>query len=168
MKKQAVILSLLLLLVFVAGCGTKTTGETTRIICDDTCKKEKESYTNEVNALLTQAQEITGKIKNDWKSVTQKDLEEITALKDQVSVLKMPQDFEMIHDYYLRAFGHYVEAGNYVVIANEKYASSSNSLNVELRNEMLTSVLNKVQEARKIIVYADEEVKFAADIIPKT
>lgn len=33
MKKQAVLLSLLLF-VFIAGCETKTTGEVTRVVCD--------------------------------------------------------------------------------------------------------------------------------------
>ncbi len=166
MKKQAIALSLLILLVFLAGCGTKTTGGVTKDVCDDLCKQERDDYIKGVNDLLAQAQVIIAKT-IEWKSVTKKDLADITSLKDQVSVLKVPQDFELVHDYYSRAFGHYIEAVDYVVTANEKYASSSNTLNLELRNEMLTSVLNKVQEARKIMVYADEEVKFANNVIPK-
>lgn len=150
----------------MSGCKSLTTGKVTVNVCDDLCQQEKDAYVQGINTLLAQAQTITSKIE-DWKTVTKKDLEDITSLKDQVSALKVPKDFELVHDYYSRAFNHYVEAVTHVVTANDMRSQASGSSNVQFRNAKLTNVVDSIQEARRIMVYADEEVKFATNVIPK-
>lgn len=166
MKKQAILPILLVLLVVISGCKTITTGKAAADICDDTCQQEKDNYIKNINNLLTQAQSITSKV-GSWKTVTKEDMDKITSLKNQVSALKIPKDFEMVHDYYQRAFNHYVEATNYLIKANEEYSLASDFTNLQTRNIAMTKVVSNVQEANKILVYAEEEVKFATKLISK-
>lgn len=165
MGKQAILAMLLLLLAFVSGCNTGTTGEATKDVCDDLCQQERAGYVKEVNTFLTQAQEITAKI-GAWKTVTKEDLELITSLKNQVFALNIPEGFDLAQDYYQRVFNHYVEAIDYVVKANEEYASDT--LNVQSRDIAMSKVVYNLQEANKILIYADEETKFAARLVAKT
>ncbi len=167
MKNQVIILSFLILIVFLAGCQTKTTGRITKDVCDDKCQLEKDNYIKNVNELLIQSQEITSKI-SEWKTVTQEDLELMKSLRDQVSVIKPPEGFEMAQDYYTRAFNHYVEAVGYVMKAKGQYESASDPSSVQARNVAMTIVINDIQEANKLLIYADEEVKFATRLVSKT
>lgn len=155
----------LLVLLFVSGC--KTTGKAATDVCDDSCQQGREEYIKEINTFRIQAQEITVKV-DEWKTITKKDLEDVTTLRDQVSALNAPTDFDMVHDYYQRAFNHYVEAIDYAVKANEEYALASDPSNIETHNMAMSKVINNVQEANKILIYAEEEVKFATRIISKS
>ena len=166
MKKRTVLIGLFVMLFLMSGCKSLTTGKVTVNVCDDLCQQERDEYVQGINTFLAQAQVITSKIEY-WKSVTKKDLGDITSLRDQVSDLKVPKDFELVHDYYSRAFGHYVEAVTHVVTANDMLSQASGSSNTQLHNAELTKVVDNIQEARKIMVYADEEVKFANNVIPK-
>lgn len=169
MEKRMMIAGFFVLLILMSGCKTGvtetgttgTTGTVTKEICDDTCQGERDAYAKSVNDLLTQAQAIIAEIP-EWRSVTKKDLADMTTLKDKVSALKVPEGFETAHDYYQRAFNDYVEAVASVVKANEGYSKISGISDVQSRNAALTKVLDDVQNASKILVYADEEVKFAA------
>jgi len=173
MKKRVIIPIIFMLVLFLSGCKSPTTGKVASdvtvddivVTCDSACRQEKNDYLASINDLLTQAKVIISKTDN-WKSITKKDLADITGLKDKVSGLKAPQDFETVHKYYTSAFNHYVEAVGYVAAANEKYSSSSDITDMALHNKILTDVLDQVQEAQKTLVYADEEVKFATNIIP--
>lgn len=167
MKKQVITSILLVLLIILSGCGTETTGGVTKEICDDTCQQARDDYITEVNALLIRAQEITAKITEDWKTVTKQDLKEVISKKEQFSALTAPTNFEMVHDYYGRAFNHYVKAVDFAVEANEQYASASDPENIQSRNMLMSKVVNNIQEANKLLIYADEEVKFATRLVSK-
>ncbi len=166
MKKQVILPTILVLLVLLSGCKTLTTGKAAADICDDTCQQEKDNYIKNINDFLTQAQITTSKV-DSWKTVTKEDMDKITSLKNQVSALKMPKDFEMVHDYYQRAFNHYVEAIDYIIKANEEYSLASDFTNLQTRNIAMTKVVNNIQEANKALIYAEEEVKFATRLVSK-
>lgn len=163
MKNQVIIA--VLLSIFLSGCGVYTS-KTTADICDDVCQQEKDDYIQSVNAFLAQAQAITSKI-GEWKTFTETDLESVISLRDQVSTIKIPKDFGMIHDYYQKAFNHYVEAVEYVVKANEDYELASGTSNIQVHNMATSRVVHNIQEANKLLIYADEEVKFATRVVSK-
>lgn len=160
MKKRVTALLLLLLVVLMSGCKSITTGKAAADVCDDKCQQGRDAYVNSMNDLLAQASVITSKA-SAWKTVTKEDLDALTALRDKVVALSVPDDFELVHDYYIRAFNHYVEAVTKIVGANNEYFSGSDVSNVAARNIAMAVVVNNVQEANKILIYADEESKFA-------
>jgi len=164
--KNQVIIAIFFLSIFLSGCSVYTS-KTTADICDDACQQERDVYINQVNALLAQAQGITSKV-NEWKTVTREDLDLITSFKTQISTLSIPEDFDMVHDYYKRAFNDYVKAIDYVVSANEEYSLASGSLDMQSRNIAMSQVVHNVQEANKLLIYADEEVKFATRLVSKS
>lgn len=162
MKKRVTALLLLLLVVLMSGCKSITTGKAAADVCDTQCQQEKDEYANVMNSFLVQAKEVIVKA-DDWKSVTKEDLEKVVSLRDKVAVLNAPEDFKLVHDYYTRAFNHYVEAITKIANANNEY--SSDASNVAAHNIAMTIVIKNVQEANKILVYADEESKFATKLM---
>ncbi|MDP2909312.1 MAG: hypothetical protein Q8N77_05905 [Nanoarchaeota archaeon] len=164
MKKRVTALLLLLLVVFMSGCKSITTGKAAANVCDTQCQQEKDGYANVMNSFLVQIKEVTVKA-DDWKSVTKEDLEKVVSLRDKVVALNVPEDFKLVHDYYTRAFNHYVEAVTKIVSANNEYSSGSDVSNVAAHNIAMTIVVNNVQEANKILIYADEESKFATRLM---
>lgn len=164
MKTHAILVTFLVLLIFVSGCNTLTTGKTTADVCDDNCQAERDVYIQKTSNLLAQAQEITAKVE-DWKTVTKEDLTTIMSLKDEISSLSMPKDFDMAHDYYQRAFNNYVKAIDFIVGANEQHKLASDASNVPSRNIAMSQVINNIQEANKLLIYADEEAKFATRLV---
>lgn len=167
MKKQVIITVLFLTLFLLAGCDTFTS-KATADICDDTCQQERDDYTQKVNSFLVQAEEITAKVdEGKWKTVTEEDFEKIKFLKSQVFALNVPDGFELIQEYYQRAFTHFVEAIDFVVAANENYGLASDTIDVQAHNVMTSQVVYNVQEANKKLIYAEEEVKFATRMLSK-
>lgn len=164
MKKQVMIAVFLLSLVFLAGCGY--TSKATADVCDDTCQQERDDYIQQVNALLKQAEVITAKV-DEWKTVTKEDLGMIISLKNQVFTLNVPKDFDMAQDYYQRAFTHFVEAIDFVVNANEAHGLASDTTNIQTHNMMTSQVVYNIQESNKLLIYADEEIKFAMRLVSK-
>jgi len=164
--KNQVIIAVILLSILLSGCGVYTSKATANI-CDDECQQERDDYIRQTSGFLVQAQEITVKVE-DWKTVTKENLQAMIALKNQVSALSIPKDFDMAHDYYERAFNNYVNAIDYVVDANEQYNLVSDTANVQSRNVIMSQVINNVKEANKLLIYADEEIKFATRIVSKT
>lgn len=167
MEKQAILITLLLTLILISGCQTGTTGKTTINICDDKCQQERDAYINSINDLLTQAQGVTSKI-DEWKTITKEEFELIKSLRDQVLTVKTPEGFEMAQEYYTRAFNHYVEAIDYVIKAKGQYDSTAEPSSVQARNIAMTIIINNIQEANKLLIYADEEAKFATRLISKS
>jgi len=165
MKNHLILFIVLLLVVSLSGCSGLT-GKITADVCDAECQQEKDDYIQNINSFLAQAQKITAKVE-DWKSITRKDLEDIIALRDQVKLLEIPKDFDMVNDYYQKVFDHYVEAVDYALKANEEYIFAYDASDLQSRNMAMSKVVYNVQEANKLLIYADEELKFATRLISK-
>lgn len=164
MKKMVTALLLLLLVVLMSGCKSITTGKAAADVCDTRCQQEKDEYANVMNSFLVQAKEVIVKA-DDWKSVTKEDLDKVVSLRDKVAALNAPEDFKLVHDYYTRAFNHYVEAVTKLADANSEYPSASDVSNLAAHNIATSKVIYNVQEANRILVYADEESKFATRLM---
>lgn len=164
MKKRVTALLLLLIVILTSGCKSIATGKAATDVCDDKCQQDRDAYINSMNDFLVQANVVTSKV-SAWRTITKEDLDAITALRDKVIALSVPKDFELVHDYYSRAFNHYVEAVTKIVSANNEYFSGSDVSNVAAHNIAMTIVVNNVQEANRILIYADEESKFATRLV---
>lgn len=156
MKKELVLL--LILVVLLGGC--KTTGLYATDACDYSCKNERNIYSEKVNSLVAEAKQLAVKIE-DWKNIASSDVEKMKDLQTQFNSLGIPYNYEIVHTYYGKGLGSYVESMEFAYKASEAYMMGVDVKDIQTSNMARSQAISFVSSAYNSKVRAGEEVKFA-------